>query len=65
MIRLSYAITYAAPESGYEPGDVLTASGNRHGIELIQQSIFIKSRGGQVYSKLDLSFDINSAPMSL
>jgi hypothetical protein len=55
-------VTYAAPESGYAPSDTLTASNNRHGVELIQQSFFVKSRNGQVYSKLALSFDINSAP---
>ncbi|MGH7990146.1 MAG: carboxypeptidase-like regulatory domain-containing protein, partial [Limisphaerales bacterium] len=59
------AVTYAAPLDGYEPSDTLTASGNGHGIELIQQSFFIKSRNGQVYSKLSLSFDINETPDGL
>jgi hypothetical protein len=54
------AVTYAAPLNSYEPRDTLTASGNGHGIGLIQQSFFIKSRNGQVYSKLSLSFGINS-----
>ena len=59
------SVTYAAPESGYEPSDTLTASSNRHGIEMIQQSFFVESRNGQVYSKFDLSCDINSTPDGL
>ena len=58
-------VTYAAPEEGYQPSDTLTASSNKHGIELIQQSFFVKSRNGQVYSKVFVSFDINANPDDL
>ena len=53
------AVTFAAPESGYQSSDTLTASSNRHGIGIIQQAFFIQSRNGQVYSKIGLSFAIN------
>ena len=56
------SITYQAPESGYHPSDMLTASSNRHGIGVIQQDFFVQSRNGQVYSKIDLTFGINSTP---
>jgi hypothetical protein len=59
------AVTYAAPDRGYQPSAILTASNNRHGIELIQQAFFVESRDGQIYSKLSVSFDINSAPDDL
>lgn len=55
-------ITYAAPESGYQQSDTLTASANKHGIGLIQQMFFVQSRNGQIYSKLGLSFSINDTP---
>ena len=59
------AVTYAAPQSGYQPSMTLAASTNGHGVELIQQTFFVQSRNGQVYSKLGLSFRINSDPDGL
>ncbi len=56
------AVTFAAPENGYQPSDTLTASSNRHGIGGIQQAFFVQSRNGQVYSKIGLSFGINETP---
>jgi len=56
------AITFAAPENGYQSSDTVTASSNRHGIGGIQQSFFVKSRNGQVYSKVHLLFGINDTP---
>jgi len=53
------AVTFAAPEAGYQPSVSLTALSNRHGIGLIQQAFFAQSRNGQVYSKFGLSFRIN------
>lgn len=59
------AVTFAAPENGYQSSDTLTASSNRHGIGIIQQAFFVQSRNGQVYSKLGLSFGINRTPDGL
>jgi hypothetical protein len=56
------AITFAAPENGYQSSDTVTASSNRHGIGGIQQGYFVKSRNGQVYSKFGLTFGINDTP---
>jgi hypothetical protein len=53
------AVTFAAPENGYQSSDTLTVSSNRHGIGIIQEAFFVQSRYGQVYSKLGLSFGIN------
>jgi hypothetical protein len=55
-------ITFAAPENGYQSSDTITASSNRHGIGAIQQSFFVKSRNGQIYSKIHLLFGINDTP---
>ena len=56
------AVTFAAPENGYQSSDTLSASSNHHGIGIIQQAFFVQSRNGQVYSKLGLSFGINEKP---
>ncbi len=58
-------ITYAAPESGYQPISTLSASTNGHGAELIQEGYFVQSRDGQVYSKIDISVRINRDPDGL
>lgn len=55
-------VTYWAPESGYQPSITLAASTNGHGVELIQEGLFVQSRNGEVYSKIGLSFRINSDP---
>lgn len=56
------AITFAAPEDGYQQNDVLSASSNHTGIGVIQQDFFIQSRNGQVHSKLQIVFSINETP---
>jgi hypothetical protein len=58
-------ITYSAPESGYQPSVTVFASTNGHGVELIQQGLFVQSRNGQVYSKVGIAFRINSEPDGL
>ncbi|MGA2178842.1 MAG: hypothetical protein ABSH15_04590 [Verrucomicrobiota bacterium] len=56
------AISFVAPENGYEQSDTLSASSNRHGVDVIQQNFFVQSRNGQVYSKLAIAFRINDTP---
>jgi hypothetical protein len=55
-------VTYAAPSDGYQPSETLKASTNEHGLEFIEKMFFLKSRNGQVYSKILLSFRINGTP---
>jgi hypothetical protein len=57
-----WRVTYAAPETGYQPSNVLSASSNRHGIGGIQQGFFVQSRNGKIYSKVGISFGINETP---
>jgi hypothetical protein len=52
-------ITYFAPDQGYQPSGTF---GNNNGPDTIDQVFFVKSRNGQVYSKLGLSFRINNTP---
>ena len=56
------AFTFAAPERGYQSKKTLMASSNRHGIGVIQEAFFLRSRNGQVFSKLALSVSINELP---
>ena len=58
------SVTYSAPEGGYQPSITLSAPTNGHGVELIQDGLFVKSRNGAVYSKLGFSLRINSDPTS-
>jgi hypothetical protein len=55
------AVTYAAPDNGYEPNMDFMFSTNApyKWFEEFNQGFFVQSRGGQVYSKLGLSFRIN------
>lgn len=59
-------ITYAAPESGYQPSDTLVMSSTNHtwsgGPE---QTFFVESRNGQVYSKITFGIAINRNPDGL
>jgi len=50
------AMTYAAPESGYQPSGKF---GKNNGPDLVDKTLFIQSRNGQVYSKVHLLFGIN------
>ena len=56
-----WRITYFAPEDGYQPTG---AFANNNGIGSVDEIMFVKSRDGHVYSKLDLSFGINETPDS-
>jgi len=58
------AVTYAAPESGYEPNMAFVFSTNpsHKWFEEFNQGFFVMSRNGQIYSKLGLSFRINENP---
>jgi hypothetical protein len=57
-----WRIAYFAPEDGYQPSGTFA---NNNGIGSVSEIFFVKSRDGQVYSKLGLSFDINETPDSL
>lgn len=51
--------TYSAPESGYQTSGTF---GNNNGPDLVDETFFIQSRNGQVYSKVHLLFGINDTP---
>ncbi len=51
-------VTFTAPEDGYSERGRFA---NNNGPELVDQMIYVKSRGGQVYSKI-LLFSINREP---
>jgi len=52
-----WGVTYAAPENGYQPNETF---GNNNGIGALDKTFFLRSRNGQVYSKLGFSFRINN-----
>jgi len=59
-------LTYAAPQDGYEPNvrfEMSTATHSWH--VALDQTFFIKSRGGSIYSKIRLIFGINHKPDGL
>lgn len=57
-------ITYFAPESGYEPSKIIHSTDRlpEGGLGGFHTGFYVKSRNGQVYSKLGLSFRINLNP---
>jgi hypothetical protein len=60
-------ITYFAPENGYQPS-ITIASTNRlptSGIGGFASGLYMKSRNGQVYTKLGFDFGINENPDDL
>ena len=57
-----WRVAYFAPADGYQPSGTFT---NNNGVDSANEMFFIKSRDGQVYSKLGLSFDINETPDGL
>lgn len=60
------AVTYAAPDSGYQPSETFTMStSNNTWYQAVHQGFFLTSRNGQIYGKLGLSFHINSEPDGL
>lgn len=57
------AVTYEAPEIGYQANETVTMSTNDNTwYAAMHQTLFIKSRNGQVYSKLGIYFRINQNP---
>ena len=56
------SITFLAPESGYQTNCVLAMVASRQWSDVIQKTFFVKSRGGQNYSKVHLVFGINDTP---
>jgi len=54
-----WRVTYFASVDGYQSSGTFT---NNNGIDSVNEILFVKSRDGQVYSKLGLSFDINETP---
>ncbi len=54
-----WKVTYFAPDDGYQSAGTFT---NNNGIGSVDKIFFVKSRGGQLYSKLGLSFGINEMP---
>jgi hypothetical protein len=57
-------ITYFAPESGYEPSRTIHSLDRlpEGGLGGFHTGFYVKSRNGQVYSKISLSFGINLKP---
>jgi hypothetical protein len=56
------AITFAAPEGGYQPSGTFE---HNNGTDGLDKSFFVKSRNGQIFSKLYLSLGINNKPDGL
>jgi hypothetical protein len=55
--------TYAAPEAGYGPSCTLKSSMTDHSwSRVVDGTFFVKSRDGQMYSKVWLAFGINPNP---
>jgi len=56
-------VTYSAPETGYKPSyERLLSTTNHTWSGGIHAMLFVESRGGKVYSKVFLSFNINETP---
>jgi hypothetical protein len=56
-------VTYAAPESGYEPSETFTMSTSTHSWSgVFNRGFFIRSRNGQVYGKVTFGIGINQNP---
>lgn len=57
-------VTYFAPETGYAPSKTIRSSDRlpEGGLGGFHAGFYLKTRGGQVYSKLGLSFGINMRP---
>ena len=52
-------LTFFAPEAGYESQQTF---GNNNGPDLAEYTFFIKSRAGQMYTKVHMLFGINRTP---
>ena len=54
-----WGVTYFAPSEGYKPSGVFSKNS---GVGSFDKTFFVKSRNGQIYSKLGFSFSINDTP---
>jgi hypothetical protein len=61
------AVTFVAPEEGYEQNQtfIFSTKPSYKWFDGFTYGFFVKSRNGQVYSKIGLSFSINSKPDDL
>lgn len=57
-------VTFEAPESGYQPSDsfIMSTNAPHKWFGGFDQTFFLKSRNGQVYSKVNFSITINQQP---
>jgi hypothetical protein len=57
-------VIYVLPEGGYQPSDtfILSTNAPHRWAGSIEQMYFVRSRGGQVYSKLNVGLAINRNP---
>ena len=55
-------VAFIAPENAYQPRDNLAMQTNNHWSDVFDQSFYIMSRKGQIYSKLRLTIAINDTP---
>ena len=59
-------VTYQAPAEGYQDGYLVQMNhDDRAWYDNVDKVLFLKSRGGQVYSKLSFEFRINNEPNGL
>jgi hypothetical protein len=60
-------LTYFAPESGYQPSKSISNKDRlpEGGVTGFRTGFYMKSRNGQVYAKLGVSFRINETPNDL
>src|SRR5579859_7948015 len=51
------------PENGYKTSETIFSTNSlpTHGIDMFRTGFYVKSRNGQVYSKLGVSFEINES----
>ena len=53
------SVTFVAPENGYMPNGTFS---NNNGVAWLNKNLFLKSRNGQVFCKLNISTRINNKP---
>lgn len=55
-------VTYSAPQNGYQRDGIF---GNNNGPDVVEHTLFVKSREGKVYAKLYLMLGVNKSPGGL
>jgi hypothetical protein len=57
-------VTYQAPEGGYQPSDsfIMSTNAPHKWFGGVDQTFFLQSRNGQVYSKVNFGISINQQP---